>query len=33
MITIQRHFAFAQKAITTLDEIRGTAVNDLGKPV
>jgi flagellar basal body rod protein FlgG len=33
MITIQRHFAFAQKAITTLDDTRGRAVNDLGKPV
>jgi flagellar basal-body rod protein FlgG len=33
MITIQRHFAMAQKAISTLDETRGRAVNDLGKPV
>lgn len=33
MITIQRHFAFAQKALSTLDDTRGTAVNDLGKPV
>jgi flagellar basal body rod protein FlgG len=33
MITIQRHFAMAQKAITTLDDTRGRAVNDLGKPV
>ena len=33
MITIQRHFAFAQKAISTLDDARGKAVNDLGKPV
>jgi flagellar basal-body rod protein FlgF len=33
MITIQRHFAFAQKAISTLDETRGRAVNDLGKAV
>lgn len=33
MITIQRHFAFAQKAITTLDDTRGRAVNDLGKAV
>jgi flagellar basal body rod protein FlgG len=33
MITIQRHFALAQKAITTLDESRGKAVNDLGRPV
>ncbi len=33
MITIQRHYQFAQKAITTLDETRGKAVNDLGRPV
>jgi flagellar basal body rod protein FlgG len=33
MITIQRHFAFAQKALSTLDDARGKAVNDLGKPV
>lgn len=33
MITIQRHFAMAQKAISTLDDTRGRAVNDLGKPV
>jgi flagellar basal body rod protein FlgG len=32
MITIQRNFALAQKAITTLDETRGKAVNDLGRP-
>ncbi len=33
MISIQRHYQFAQKAITTLDETRGKAVNDLGRPV
>lgn len=33
MITIQRQFAFAQKAASTLDDARRRAVNDLGKPV
>lgn len=33
MITIQRQFALAQKAASTLDDARKRAVNDLGKPV
>jgi flagellar basal-body rod protein FlgG len=33
MITVQRAYASIQKAVTTLDEIRGTAVSDLGRPV
>lgn len=33
MIAIQRAYAAAQKAITTLDAVRGTAANDIGKPV
>lgn len=32
MISIQRHFAFAQKAISTLDDVRATISNQLGKP-
>jgi flagellar basal body rod protein FlgG len=32
MITIQRNFAFAQKAMSTLDDIRATISNQLGKP-
>ncbi|MCC6316093.1 MAG: flagellar hook basal-body protein [Gemmatimonadaceae bacterium] len=32
MITIQRNFAFAQKALSTLDDIRATISNQLGKP-
>jgi flagellar basal-body rod protein FlgF len=31
MISVQRNYAFAQKALTTLDGIRATIVNDLGK--
>jgi len=31
MITIQRHFADAQKVLSTLDGIRGTIANELGK--
>lgn len=31
LITIQRHFADAQKVLTTLDGIRGTIANDLSK--
>ncbi len=31
MIAIQRHFANAQKVLTTLDGIRGTISNELGK--
>ncbi len=31
MISIQRHFANAQKVLTTLDGIRGTISNELGK--
>jgi flagellar basal body rod protein FlgG len=33
MISVQRAYAAVQKAITTLDAVRGTAVNDLGRPV
>jgi flagellar basal-body rod protein FlgG len=33
MIAVQRAYASIQKAVTTIDAIRGTAVNDLGKPV
>lgn len=33
MIEIQRAYASVQRAITTLDEIRGTACNEIGKPV
>jgi flagellar basal-body rod protein FlgF len=33
MISVQRAFAAVQKAITTLDAVRGTATNELGKPV
>ena len=31
LISIQRNFASAQKALTTLDDIRATIANDLGK--
>jgi flagellar basal body rod protein FlgG len=31
LITIQRNYAFAQKMLTTLDGIRGTISNELGK--
>lgn len=33
MISVQRAFAAVQKAITTLDAVRGTATSELGKPV
>ena len=33
MITIQRSYAAAQKTMVTLDDIRGTIANDLGRPV
>ena len=33
MISIQRNFAFTQKAISTLDDVRATISNQLGKPV
>ena len=33
MIAVQRAYAAVQKAVTTLDAVRGTAVSDLGKPV
>ena len=33
MITVQRNYGFAQKAMTTLDAVRGTITNDIGKPV
>ncbi|MGQ0646122.1 MAG: flagellar hook-basal body protein [Gemmatimonadaceae bacterium] len=32
MISIQRNFAFTQKAISTLDDVRATITNQLGKP-
>ena len=33
MIAVQRAYASVQKAVTTMDSVRGTAVNELGKPV
>lgn len=33
MISIQRNYAFAQKAITVLDDIRSTITHDLAKPL
>lgn len=33
MISIQRAYSAAQKTMVTLDEIRGTIANDLGRPV
>lgn len=33
LISIQRNFAAVQRAVTTLDDIRGTISNELGKPV
>ena len=33
MIAVQRAYASVQKAITTLDAVRGTAASELGKPV
>jgi flagellar basal-body rod protein FlgF len=33
MIAVQRAYASVQKAVTTMDAVRGTAVNELGKPV
>jgi flagellar basal body rod protein FlgG len=33
MISIQRNYAFAQKAITVLDDVRSTIAHDLAKPL
>jgi flagellar basal body rod protein FlgG len=33
MIAVQRAYAGVQKAVTTLDAVRGTAASELGKPV
>lgn len=33
MISVQRAYAAVQKAVTTLDAVRGTAANELGRPV
>lgn len=33
LIAIQRNFAAVQRAVVTLDEIRGTAATELGRPV
>jgi flagellar basal body rod protein FlgG len=33
MIGVQRAYASIQKAVTTMDAVRGTAVTELGKPV
>ncbi|AHG87750.1 flagellar hook-basal body protein [Gemmatirosa kalamazoonensis] len=33
MIAVQRAYASVQKAISTMDAVRGTAANELGKPV
>ena len=33
MIAVQRAYAAVQKALTTLDTTRGTAANEIGKPV
>jgi flagellar basal-body rod protein FlgF len=33
MIAVQRAYASVQKAVTTIDAVRGMAVNELGKPV
>jgi flagellar basal body rod protein FlgG len=33
MIAVQRAYAGVQKAVTTLDEVRGRAASELGKPV
>jgi flagellar basal-body rod protein FlgG len=33
LITVQRSYAAVQRTITTLDGIRHTIANDLGKPV
>jgi flagellar basal body rod protein FlgG len=33
MIAIQRAYASVQKAVSTIDAVRGTAANELGKPV
>ena len=32
MISVQRAYAAVQKAVTTLDSVRGTAANELGRP-
>lgn len=33
MVTIQRAYASVQKAVTTLDEVRGMITGDIGRPV
>jgi flagellar basal body rod protein FlgG len=33
MIEVQRAYTAVQKAIVTMDDVRGTATRDLGKPV
>lgn len=33
MISIQRAYSAVQRAMTTLDDVRGTVTNELGKPV
>ncbi|MBV9881224.1 MAG: flagellar hook-basal body protein [Gemmatirosa sp.] len=33
MIAVQRAYASVQKAVTTIDAVRGTAVTEIGKPV
>jgi flagellar basal-body rod protein FlgF len=33
LISIQRNFAAVQRAVVTLDDVRSTIVNDLGRPV
>ena len=33
MISIQRAYAAVQRAVTTLDDIRSTISNEIGKPV
>jgi flagellar basal-body rod protein FlgF len=33
MIAVQRAYASVQKAVTTIDAVRGMAVNEIGKPV
>lgn len=33
MIAVQRAYAHVQKAVTVMDEVRGTAAGELGKPV
>jgi len=33
MIAVQRAYASVQKAVSTIDAVRGMAVNEIGKPV